>query len=192
MRLTGIALGEEPQVLEALGLAVEEDRATVGGVTLQAVGHGDGRGLLGLDLDGAEAGPLPTAVVPDGGRAGDDHPLGARAVDHVVVLCGDVAGTLADMGVEARRVEEREDRTYAYVLADTALLELVGPSEPDDRPPRLWGLALTVADVDAAAVVLGEACGQVRSAIQPGRRIATVRHERLGMAVPTVLLSPRA
>lgn len=187
MRLDGIRLGTTEEALRRLGLATTGGRAAVGGVVLEVAA---GSGILGLDLHGVpQDAPLPLASVasaPD-----STHPLGATAVDHVVVRCGDVRGAIAALGTTPRRVDDREGLVYGFVVAETALLEFVGPSEPDDRPPRPWGLALTVADLDAAVARLGDACGPPRDAIQPGRRIATVRHDRLDLRVPTVLLSPR-
>lgn len=198
MRLQGIRLGTTAAALRRLGLATDDDgRVELGGVTLEPAA---GAGILGLDLCGAPAdGPLPlvevapaTPVQPASrSRRGRSHPLGAVAVDHVVVLCGDVEGTIAGLGTTPRRVDRRDGTTYGFVVAETALLEFVGPSTADDRRPRLWGLALTVADLDAAAAHLGDACGEPREAVQPGRRIATVGHDQLGLGVPTVLLSPR-
>ena len=190
LRLDGIRLGAGTDALSRLGLTMTDDATNVGGVTLEVAA---GSGLLGLDLAGAPAdGPLPlvdvTTVPPMDPTA---HPLGATAVDHVVVLCGDVHATVEALGSTPRRVDERDGRTYAFVLADTTVLEFVGPRQPDDRPARLWGLALTVADLDAAVALLGDACGPAKDAFQPGRRIATVRHEQLDLRVPTVLLSPR-
>lgn len=187
MRLTGIRLGTTAATLGRLGLAVDAGRAGVGGVTLEAA---PGEGILGLAVEGAPAdGPLPLCPVPsipDG-----DHPLGAVAVDHVVVLTGDVDGTIAALGTTPRRIDERDGRRYGFVVAGTALLEFVGPTAPDDRPARPWGLALTVADLGAAAMLLGPALGAPKDAVQPGRRIATVRHAEIGLGVPTVLLTPR-
>lgn len=190
MRLRGIELGEEPDTLTALGLSVRDGVAAVGGVAIHATGARGDRGLVALDVEGARPGPLPLRELPPADGE-DDHPIGATAVDHVVVLCGDVRATLDAVGAEPRREDRRGDRHYAFVVADTALLEFVGPAEPDDRPPRLWGMAFTVRDLPAAAVHLGDALGRITDAVQPGRRIATVRHERLGLAVPTVLVSPR-
>lgn len=187
MRLDGIRLGTTGAAMERLGLAVSDDRCRVGEVTLEAA---PGEGILGLDLTGAPAdGPLPLVDVPTARAAA--HPLGATAVDHVVVLCGDVRATITALGAEPRRLDERDGRQYGFVLAETALLEFVGPIPTDDRPARLWGLALTVADLDEAVARLAGACGAPKGAVQPGRRIATVRHDQLGLSVPTVLLSPR-
>lgn len=190
MRLEGIRLGTTPEALRRLGLDVPDDRCRVGEVTLATA---PGAGILGLDLTGAPAdGPLPLVEVAPGPASDHhDHPVGASAVDHVVVLCGDVRATIAALGTEPQRLDERDGRQYGFVVAETALLEFVGPAAVNDRPARLWGLALTVADLDEAVARLAGACGAPKDAVQPGRRIATVRHEQLGLSVPTVLLSPR-
>lgn len=187
MRLDGIRLGGSAEALVALGLDVADGRAVVGGVTIETAA---GTGLLGLDLRGVGSAPFPLVDVTPAAATGP-HPVGAVAVDHVVVLCGDVTATIEALGTAPRRLDVRDDRTYGFVVAETALLEFVGPATPDDRPAHLWGLAFAVADLDAAASWLGDACGPVTAAVQPGRRIATVRHERLGLTVPTVLLSAR-
>lgn len=189
-RLRGLALGADATALAALGLRVEGDAAHVGGVALGATGRGGG--ILGWDVVGLRAtGLLPVAPAAGAGVDAGEHPLGATAVDHVVVRAGDVVATVAGLGLEARGVTTRDGRTYAFVPLGTALLEVVGPAEPDPTPAVFWGLALTVADLDAAVAHLGPACGRPRDALQPGRRIATVRHEALGLGVPTALLTPR-
>jgi hypothetical protein len=62
--------------------------------------------------------------------------------------------------------------------------------EADGRAPRLWGLVVVVADLDAAAEALGDRLGAVKDAVQPGRRIATVRREA-GLSTPLALMTPR-
>jgi hypothetical protein len=57
-----------------------------------------------------------------------------------------------------------------------------------DRPARFWGLALLVEDLDATVATLGEHAGEARAAVQPGRRIASVRRS-VGLAVPLALMS---
>jgi hypothetical protein len=46
-----------------------------------------------------------------------------------------------------------------------------------------------VADLERVAGELGERVGSIRDAVQPGRRIATVR-ERAGLGIPVALISP--
>jgi hypothetical protein len=51
-------------------------------------------------------------------------------------------------------------------------------------PARLWGLAFGVDDLDRTARSLGDMLGTPRNAVQPGRRIATLRAEAgLGPAI---------
>ena len=69
------------------------------------------------------------------------------------------------------------------------ILELVGPPAPDgDGPARFWGIAFTVTDLDATARYLGDRLGTVKDAVQPGRRIASLRKEA-GLALPIAFMS---
>ena len=53
-----------------------------------------------------------------------------------------------------------------------------------DGPARLWGIAFLVDDLDATGSALGELLGAPRDAVQPGRKIATLRPEAgLGPAI---------
>ena len=70
-----------------------------------------------------------------------------------------------------------------------AIVEVVGPVEAEgDGPASLWGLVVVVADIDAAASLLGDALGRVRDAVQPGRRIATVKPEAVD-GLPLALMT---
>ena len=143
----------------------------------------DGLATFGSDAPPREA--LPASA----------HPLGALAVDHVVVATPDLERTCAareEAGLERRRVRDAgpSARQGFYVVGD-AVLEVVGPREPDgDGPASFWGLVLVVEDLDAAVERLGPLAGTPRDAVQPGRRIATVKREaELGTAV--ALMTPR-
>jgi hypothetical protein len=51
-------------------------------------------------------------------------------------------------------------------------------------PARLWGISFLVQDLSATAEALGDRLGTPRDAVQPGRKIATLRREAgLGPAV---------
>jgi hypothetical protein len=72
------------------------------------------------------------------------------------------------------------------------IVEMIGPDEApadDDRPAHFYGLAFTVADLDAVARLLGNGLGRIKDAVQPGRRIATLRHERYDLSVPIALMT---
>ena len=58
-----------------------------------------------------------------------------------------------------------------------------------DRPAFFWGLALTAPDLEATVAGLGDRASEVRPAVQPGRRIATLRRSA-GLALPVALITP--
>ena len=58
-----------------------------------------------------------------------------------------------------------------------------------DGPAGFVGLAYTVADLDALPARYGEGLGRVKDAVQPGRRIATLRHRAFDMSVATAFMS---
>jgi hypothetical protein len=57
-----------------------------------------------------------------------------------------------------------------------AILEVVGvPSAEPEQPACFWGLVVVVKDLDALADRLGQRLGAPKPAVQPGRRIATLK-----------------
>ena len=58
-----------------------------------------------------------------------------------------------------------------------------------DGAARLWGLAFGVEDLDATARALGDLLGSPRDAVQPGRRIATLRSDA-GLGPAIAFMSP--
>jgi hypothetical protein len=58
-----------------------------------------------------------------------------------------------------------------------------------DRPAFFWGLAFVAPDLDATVAGLGGRVSEVRAAVQPGRRIATLRRSA-GLSVPVALITP--
>lgn len=198
--LRGLALGDGPDPWRALGFVPDGDRLDLGGLTLHLTGAGGG--LLGwwFDRPVGTLDGLPEVVAsarpdPVVSRDGSAHPAGPVVVDHVVVATADHARTaaaLARVGLVPRRTVDaaRGDRgtRYAFTLLGTCLLEVIGPREPAGTDPaRLVGLALAAPDLDAFAAV---ATAPPRDAIQPGRRIVTIRRE-VGLGVPVAVLTPR-
>ncbi|HWT93130.1 MAG TPA: hypothetical protein VN238_09050 [Solirubrobacteraceae bacterium] len=192
-----IVLGDAPETWRRLGFTVDgDDRIALGGVRLQLGADGEGmvgwsfRDLENRDLDGLGACPSsdpPPPLV--------EHPLGATAVDHVVVVTPDFDRTvrkLRDAGLDYRRTREAGGGSgirQAFFVLGPCLLEVGGPVDGDDV--RFWGLTLVVDDLDAACARLGDRCGAPRDAVQPGRRIATLRAEA-GLGLPVALMSPRS
>jgi hypothetical protein len=127
-----------------------------------------------------------------------DHPNGAVAIDHVVVLTPDSGRTVAAFeaaGLPPRRTRETDQYgppfLQTFFRAGEVIIELIGPAERSgDGPATFYGLAYTVRDLDATARLLAEHIGRVKGAVQPGRRITTLRHKELGMSVATAFMSP--
>ena len=164
------------------------------------LGVDGGRGIVGWRVrglaDGSIDGLQTEASEAPARSGGAQHPLGVTGVDHVVAATPDLErtlGALQEAGLELRRVREAgpSARQGFFVVGD-ALLEVVGPKEPDgDGPASFWGLVLVVDDIDAAAERLGPLLGTPRDAVQEGRRIATVRREA-GLGTAVALMTPRA
>ena len=84
-----------------------------------------------------------------------------------------------------------ETRRQDFFWLGDVILELVGVEGVEGAgDAAFWGLALECDDLDLAARRLGEGLGTVEDAVQPGRRIATVRTRELGISVPIALMSP--
>ena len=193
LELDELALGDAPEVWKRLGFTVTNGVVAVGGVRLRLGAEGEGivgwrlRGLAAShDLDGLAAcpshDPPPEPV---------EHQIGATAVDHVVALTPEFDRTtkrLQEAGLDLRRVRDAGGGfRQAFFKLGPCLLELGGPAEGD---VRFWGLTLVVDDLDAAAERLGDRLGRIKAAVQPGRRIATLRAEA-GVGVPMALMTPR-
>jgi hypothetical protein len=213
-RLTEVVVGDEPAVWTSVGFAVGDDgTCRVGTVRLRLVGADDerGRGLLAWTLarpdadafGGGALDGLATTLAADagteaGGAAGvpgpGGHPNGVTHIDHLVVLTPDLDRTTAAigaLGIEARRTREAgPGRLQRFFRLGEVILELIGPAEPrGDGPARFYGLAFTVADIDATADLLAGRISTPKAAVQPGRRIATLRAGD-AVSVPVAFMSP--
>jgi hypothetical protein len=115
----------------------------------------------------------------------------------VVLMSPDLDRTVADLrsdGFDLRRVREGETpggwTRQAFFRVGEPILEVVQAPEGTsvardaDGPARLWGLAFRVENLEQTASTLGDLVGTPRDAVQPGRRIATLRPEAgLGPAI---------
>jgi hypothetical protein len=191
--LDEIVLADAPQVWQALGFTVAGDVVALGGVRIRlgARGHGIvGWSLRGIS-DGEDLDGLDTRVSHAPYPAATEHANGATAVDHVVALTPDLDRTVQKLraaGLDYRSTRDAgSGLRQAFFVLGPCLLELGGPTEGD---VRFWGLTLVVDDLDAAAAQLGDRLGRLKDAVQPGRRIATLRREA-GLGVPVALMTPR-
>ena len=191
--IDSIVLGDAPQVWQRLGFTISGEREiALGGVRLCLGADGEGivgwsfRNLEQRNLAGLSACPSTTPPPEP-----VEHPNSASAVDHVVALTPDFDRTvtkLREAGLDYRRTREaRNGVRQAFFALGPCLLELCGPA---DGEVRFWGLTIVVDDLDAAAERLGDRLGRVKDAVQPGRRIATLRPEA-GLGIPVAFMSPR-
>ena len=191
--LAALRLGDSPSSWEALGFTILDGGAWLGGVSIELGATGPGivgwrlrGGDLPASIDGLETSVDPSP--PAAGRANVDHPNGATGLDHVVVLTPDFdrsASVLARFGMPLRRVRQASPTVrQGFRRLGPTILELVEASELGPGPARFWGLVVTVTELDALAERLGDRLGAVKPAVQPGRRIATLRASAgLGQAV---------
>ena len=192
--LTELALADSAEAWERAGFAVEHGAFRVGSVTLRLV-DGPGRGIVAWALTEVEAGVidgLPTSAGEPRAGAAPPHPNGSVAIDHVVVVTGDLERTTAAFeaaGIECRRLREAGRVRQAFFRVGEAIVEVV--ASPDtDGPTRFWGVVFVAADLERCAELLGDALGEIHDAVQPGRRIATVRRSA-GLALPVAFMTPR-
>ena len=193
--LTEIEIGADPAAWREAGFEVSPDgTALVGGVLLRL--RGGAGGIVSWALTGVGTADLDGLPTRSGEPISDEdaaHPNGAVAVDHLVVMTPDLDRTLVALegaGFDLRRTRDAGGgATQAFYRVGAAVLEVVGPVPPAG-PARFWGLVFVVEDIDQAAGLLGDRLGAVKDAVQPGRRIATVR-ESAGLGVPVALITPR-
>lgn len=208
-------LADHPAAWSALGFAVEDDRCRIGSVELRFVSAGSGEpeaadtGAAGIlawslrDIQTTNLDGLPTTLSE---RPLDPvapaHPNGVCAIDHIVAISPDLDRSVAALraaGMDLRRVREEPTPAgaprQAFFRLGREILEVIQePAEAiargggRERSLRFWGLALVVEDLDRTAAQLAPHAGDVRPAVQPGRRIATLRRSA-GLAVPLALMS---
>ena len=202
-----LTVADEPAAWEALGFAVEGDVCVLGDVRIRLAGPHAGERLVGwslrevgeLDLDGlvtAHSERPPPVAMPT-------HPNGVAAIDHVVAMTPALDRTVTALkraGLDLRRIREQPTPAgaprQAFFRLGATILELV--QEPPEAIERaggdhaafFWGLALLAPDLEATLAALGEHASEARDAVQPGRRIATLRRSA-GLALPVALISPR-
>jgi hypothetical protein len=207
-RLAELVISAEPQAWRDAGFAVDDEGVSqVGLVRLRLDPALADRGLRSwavaaapdggmTDVDGLPTGhgAPPSMPAPPGG-----HPIGASAIDHVVVVTPDLARTIAaieaGLGLPLLRTRDAGSAgvsmRQAFFRMGEVVLEVVGGSEPDPGggPARFYGIAITVEDLDAAVERAGDRIGRAKPAVQRGRLIATFSKDA-ALGVPVALMSP--
>lgn len=201
-----LRVADSASAWEACGFAVRGDACVVGDTRIRFV-EGEGRrgiagwslrGLASLELDGlatSRSDAAPPSEAPP-------HPNGVSGLDHVVAISTDLDRTVAALvaaGLDLRRLREEPTpagapRQAFFRLGSTILEVVQEPPEATeraggDRPAFFWGLAFVAPDLEQTVSFLGDRVGEIRAAVQPGRRIATLRRNA-GLSVPVALMTP--
>jgi hypothetical protein len=189
-RIAELRLRADPRAWAAVGFEVEGDRTTIGTVPVR---FGEAHGWTLVGPAGADFDGLPTELASEPPESGaPEQPNGALAIDHVVVFTPSLERTkdaFEANRVRCRRIREvgpPEQRLrqgffrFGEVIAE--VVEVPAEQAGPDGAARFWGLTITVAD-------LGPLCGSIRDAVQPGRRIATIKREA-GLGLPVALITP--
>lgn len=151
---------------------------------------------------GPPAAAAPALLAAGAPPAAAPHPNGVARLDHVVAITPALDRTIAALqaaGLDLRRVREEPTPAgaprQAFFRLGEAILEVVqAPDEAIERsggsdgPAFFWGLAFVAPDLDATVAHLGDRVSEIRPAIQPGRRIATLRRTA-GLAMPVALMT---
>lgn len=205
MTIDELLVADPVEAWRAAGFSVDDDAVCrIGTVRIRLIGRDRGTGIVGWSLrdlpasfTDAEIDGIPTAVSATSPAIGAVHPNGVTHVDHVVLMSSHLDRTLADLGgIDLLPRRERDGELNGVAMRQVffrlgeVVLEVVGTADSErDEPSRLWGLTHTVVDIDASAAFYGEQVGRVRDAVQPGRRITTMRHRDVGLSVRTALIS---
>ena len=204
-----IVVGDDPSAWRRAGFTVDADGiCRAGHVRVHLVGRDNGKRILSWSLRGLprpeESGEtttdidgLPTTTSESELCEPAVHDNRVMLIDHIVLMTPNqqrTIATFAALGVPAKRT--RETDTYGapflqtFFRAGEVIIELIGPETPSgDGPAAFFGLAYTVDDLDRLAETLGDGVGEIKDAVQPGRRITTLRHRDFDVSVATAFMS---
>ena len=198
-RITQLTVGGLPTAWSSLGFSFDDSRCTFGDVAMR-VDPSREPGLVSWTLGG-----VAVMESPDGLETNfDDRVVNAassssiidvRGIDHVVVMTNDLQRTTEAIarvtGDPLKRVREAgEGIRQGFHRLGSVVVEVV--ENPRVTQTYLWGFVLTVANLDDVVAHMGpDVIGSPRDAVQPGRRIATIR-SGVGLGVPVALITPDA
>lgn len=205
MELDELVVADSLGAWQDCGFLVDGEECVVGDVRIRFAPE-EGRGLVGWSLRGIDSLELDGLPTTRSGRPAPDgaptHPNGITALDHVVAISSDLDRTVAALEaacLDLRRVREEPTPAgaprQAFFRLGATILEVVQePPEATeraggDRPAFFWGLAFIAPDLERTVAFLGDRAGEARAAVQPGRRIATLRRGA-GLSLPVALMTP--
>lgn len=196
VRLVAVQAGGTSDPWVAAGFACDlRTRVPLRNGTLEFTGGSPGLSGLTVDSPGDVVNEIEGIPLHRGKAVpAVDHPNGCYEIDHLVILTDLLERTshavTQALGLECRRVRETDEVRQGFHRFGErgAIIEIVERS--DVRRVGLFGVVFNTIDLDGAIERLGpDSIGAARPAVQPGRRIATVRRGA-GLGVPTALMTP--
>ncbi len=139
----------------------------------------------GADLDGIECAEFIST--PDGLEPSDS------LIDHVVVMTNNLERTCEAVteatGCPLKRVREVGEIRQGFhrVGEGGVILEVV--ERADVSRTSLWGLVIATPSFDDLVQAAGDLVSEPKDAVQPGRRISTVK-AKAGLGIPVALMTP--
>lgn len=208
-RVEWLTISGDPDAWRSIGLVVADDGLIpLHGTSLRVVAPSTAgavaAGIVGWAVSGVDAAldgtsiddGLVTEVVEPLGPVFGHHDLGASGLDHVVVMTHDLdrtTGAISDAtGCELKRIREVGTMRQGFhrIGRGGLIVEVVERPEVPEGPASFWGLVINVEDLDAACERIGsDLISPPKNAVQPGRRIATVRDD-VGLGLPLALMTP--
>lgn len=184
-----LVIGASPAAWSAVGFDVEVDAAGVGHLQLGGIRLRIDPSLQGMTEWVLAGAPTHTVTDIDGLRTshGDpadapagDHPNTVFSIDHVVVNTSDLERTCAAIesvtGAPLKRIREAGPIRQGFHRLGELIVEVVTHAQVPAGPALFWGLAFNVRDIDALYERVGDDLASApKTAVQPGRRIASFR-----------------
>ncbi|MEY4080183.1 MAG: hypothetical protein RL430_613 [Actinomycetota bacterium] len=200
-RLVSLRAGGDVGPWQQLGLSFQGATSRLGDVAF--VVHGNTPGLLewtiaaGRDATVSIDGIVTHLVADDPGVEGSDAigPTVGVRLDHVVINTNDGERTSTAiesvLGVPLKRVRDAgRGVSQRFHTLDNTVLEIVSGPHVTGEGSSLWGMVLSVADIDALFGYLGpDVLSPPKQAVQAGRMISTVRGAA-GLGVPFAVMTP--
>jgi hypothetical protein len=189
--LVGVRLRARAGAWGALGFELVGGRLALANGTIVCDDGATGLAALVVDQVAGDADGLPVEL---GAVMSGPPPITRDELDHVVVMTDSLERTSAAiesaLDLECRRIRETGQVRQAFHRFDDpadgrsrgCILEIV--ENPQVTAAQFWGLVVTVDDLDRLFEWNQDLISPPKPAVQPGRRIATVRRDaELGTAV---------
>ena len=197
--LAELAIADDADAWRAVGFEVHDDgddgHVDLGGVRIRLGAKGEGIVSWSLrrvnamgSIDGLPT-PVPRVLNPTPFKT---HPNGATGLDHLVLMTPDfdrTAEALKRAGLPLKRTQDIGRGKQGFRRVGPAILELVHNPKLEGGEPVFWGLVIVVISLEELAQRLGDQLSEIRPAVQPGRRIATLR-ESAGLSPAIAFMSP--